>query len=136
MVLEATINELPKVAEQVLNSLGDKKVVVFRGDLGAGKTTLIKNICNLLQLKDEISSPTFSIVNEYLGFDGDIVYHFDFYRLKEEEEALDLGCDDYFYSGNLCLIEWPERVENLLPENRVEVEIEIVGEGRSFTIKS
>lgn len=131
----ATLEELGKVAESVLSFAEKTPVVLFRGDLGAGKTTLIKNICNFLDVKDEVSSPTFSIVNEYRNDAEKIVYHFDFYRLKEEEEALDMGAEDYFYSGNLCLIEWPSKIENLLPEQRVEVEISILEETRQFTIK-
>ena len=133
--LVATLDELDKVAELVLRFAENCPVVLFRGDLGAGKTTLIKNICNFLDVKDEVSSPTFSIVNEYQNESGKTIYHFDFYRLKEEEEALDMGAEDYFYSGNLCLIEWRSKIESLLPDQRVEVEISILNETRQFTIK-
>lgn len=131
----AAENELNEVVEVVVAATKKSNIVVFRGELGAGKTTLIKNICNFLQVIDEVNSPTFSIVNEYETETGKRLFHFDFYRLNEEEEALDIGVEDYFYSNNLCLIEWPSKIESLLPENRIEVEIAVVGEKREFTIK-
>ena len=135
IVLKASLEELPKVAAKVIELAKTTTIVVFRGDLGAGKTTLIKNICNLLNVKDQVSSPTFSLVNEYLGEKNEVLYHFDFYRIEEEEEALDMGCEDYFYSGKLCLIEWPEKIESLLPKERIEVVITFDGEERAFNIK-
>lgn len=131
----ASLAELALVAQQIIEQSKERPVVVFRGELGAGKTTLIKNICNLLHVKDEVNSPTFSIVNEYRTEADVSIYHFDFYRLKEEEEALDMGCEDYFYSGNLCLIEWPSKIENLLPDNRIEVSILRAEDKREFIIK-
>ncbi|MBL4707541.1 MAG: tRNA (adenosine(37)-N6)-threonylcarbamoyltransferase complex ATPase subunit type 1 TsaE [Flavobacteriales bacterium] len=109
-------------------------IISFRGDLGAGKTTLIKNICNFLGVKDEVTSPTFSIVNEYETHNKKTIYHFDFYRLESEEEAFDMGIEDYFYSTKLCLMEWPSKIEGLLPNDRIEVSISIVGNKREFTI--
>lgn len=103
---------IQEVAEAILSY--DKKVVLFKGDLGAGKTTLIKSICKKIGVKDDVQSPTFSIVNEYEALDT-LVYHFDFYRMESEEEAYDIGAEDYFYSGHLCLIEWPEKIESVLP---------------------
>jgi len=99
-------------------------VMAFYGPMGAGKTTLIKSLCKLLQVSDEVNSPTFSIVNEYLTADDASVFHFDFYRINKLEEAYDIGYENYFYSGNLCLIEWPEKIAQLLPEKHVEVLID------------
>ncbi len=135
IVLKASLEELPKVAAKVIELAKTTAIVVFRGDLGARKTTLIKNICNLLNVKDQVNSPTFSLVNEYLGEKNEVLYHFDFYRIEEEEEALDMGCEDYFYSGKLCLIEWPEKIESLLPKERIEVVITFNDEERAFNIK-
>lgn len=108
-----------------------RRVFAFYGKMGAGKTTFIKALCEVLEVKDVVNSPTFAIVNEY---HSDVlqqpVYHFDFYRIKHVEEAFDIGTDDYFYSGNLCLLEWPELIEPLLPDNVVSVEIEELPDGR------
>jgi len=130
----ATENELEKVSSILVDLATEYPVVAFRGDLGAGKTTLIKNMCNLLGVKEAVNSPTFSIVNEYKLVENKSVFHFDFYRLESEEEAYDIGVEDYFYEGNLCLIEWPSKIESLLPEKRIEVYIEIANKGREFTI--
>jgi len=130
----ATENELEKVSSILVDLATEYPVVAFRGDLGAGKTTLIKNMCNLLGLKEAVNSPTFSIVNEYKLVENKSVFHFDFYRLESEEEAYDIGVEDYFYEGNLCLIEWPSKIESLLPEKRLEIHISIAGEGREFII--
>jgi tRNA threonylcarbamoyladenosine biosynthesis protein TsaE len=111
-------------------------IILFRGEMGVGKTTLIKNICNFLKVKDEVSSPTFSIVNEYETEIGEVLYHFDFYRVEEEEEALDLGCEDYFYSNRICLIEWPSKIENLIPSNYVEVEIKLKSKQRIIAVRT
>ena len=108
------LEQLPAVAKEILKQL-KYKLVCFEGEMGAGKTTFIKEFVKLLGTKDDISSPTFSIVNEYDTENGK-VFHFDFYRLNDEEEALDFGIEDYFYSNAYCLMEWPSRVENLIPE--------------------
>ncbi len=100
----------------------DYKIWIFDGEMGAGKTTLIKSICKNLGVFDEVSSPTFSIVNEYKTVDGITVYHFDFYRIKSIEEAYDMGVEDYFSSGNICLIEWPEKIKEIL-ENEIVFQI-------------
>ena len=134
MKILATENELEKVSQVIIDLAKEYKIVAFRGDLGAGKTTLIKNMCNLLGVKDDVSSPTFSIVNEYESSGSESVFHFDFYRLESEEEAYDIGVEDYFYGGNLCLIEWPSKIEGLLPEKRLEVYIDIAKQGREFNI--
>lgn len=118
-----SINELPDVAEAVLEALQGRTVVAFRGEMGAGKTTLIRAIMAMLGSEDTISSPTFAIVNHYSTADSEPVYHFDFYRIERSEEAFDFGYEEYFYSGALCLVEWPEKIEALLPEGVMTVTI-------------
>ena len=127
--MKFTLENIDKAASEFLKELGDRKIVAFYGSMGAGKTTFIKAICDVLGVTDTVNSPTFAIVNEYLAANGESVYHFDFYRIKKIEEAYDFGYEDYFYSGNLCLIEWPELIEELLPEDTVRVKIEEVDEG-------
>ncbi len=124
--------QLEKAADDLLKFAGDRRVFLFEGEMGAGKTTFIKSICRKLGVDQLVSSPTFSIVNEYPS-PGGLVYHFDFYRLKDETEAYDLGYEDYFYSGNYCFIEWPSRVRNLWPDNSIMVDIHFVnGENREI----
>jgi tRNA threonylcarbamoyladenosine biosynthesis protein TsaE len=118
---EANQNDLLEVAHQFVKKAGDTKVWLFRGEMGSGKTTFIKVIGAALGVTDHMSSPTFSIVNEYLAKDDHKVYHFDFYRIKNEAEAYDIGTEEYFYSGNYCFIEWPEKIPSLIPAERVEV---------------
>ena len=128
-----SITELNGAAKALFNFSGDAKIFVFEGEMGAGKTTFIKTVCEELGITDVVSSPTFSIVNEYETPDT-TVYHFDFYRIKNIREAYDIGYEEYFYSGNICLIEWPERVAELLPENYIRVEITAISpERRVFT---
>lgn len=127
--MKFTLENIDKAASEFLKELGDRKIVAFYGSMGAGKTTFIKAICDVLGVTDTVNSPTFAIVNEYLAASGESVYHFDFYRIKKIEEAYDFGYEDYFYSGDLCLIEWPELIEELLPEDTVRVKIEEVDEG-------
>ncbi|MEE1098640.1 MAG: tRNA (adenosine(37)-N6)-threonylcarbamoyltransferase complex ATPase subunit type 1 TsaE [Alistipes sp.] len=130
-----SLNELPEVAEAILNELNGRTVVAFRGEMGAGKTTLIRSIMALLGSEDTISSPTFAIVNQYSTEAENTVYHFDFYRIERIEEAYDFGYEEYFYSGELCLVEWPEKIEPLLPDNVMTVNITIESETeRTFTI--
>lgn len=114
---------LPDVAERVIEQLNGRSVVVFRGEMGAGKTTLIRAIMAQLGSEDTISSPTFAIVNHYSTAEGEPVYHFDFYRINRIEEAYDFGYEEYFYSGDLCLVEWPEKIEGLLPDDVMTVRI-------------
>ena len=104
--------------------MGDGKVFAFYGKMGAGKTTFIKALCEVLGVEDVITSPTFAIINEYTDGNENPIYHFDFYRIKKLEEVYDMGYEDYFYSGNLCLLEWPELIEDILPENVIKVTIE------------
>lgn len=120
-----SIEELPEAAARFISSWGDRRLFAFDAPMGAGKTTFIAELCRRLGCLDEVSSPTFSIVNEYWREDGKKpVYHFDFYRIDSMEEALDLGLDDYFDSGAVCFMEWPEKVEEFLPEETVTVRIE------------
>lgn len=129
--------ELPQVAEAVLAATEHRTVVVFRGEMGAGKTTLIREIAAQLGCTDTVTSPTFAIVNQYQGADDRTVYHFDFYRIEDLREAYDFGYEEYFYSGDLCLVEWPERIEPLLPDEVVTVRIAVESEtARTFIIEA
>ncbi|RZM29920.1 MAG: tRNA (adenosine(37)-N6)-threonylcarbamoyltransferase complex ATPase subunit type 1 TsaE [Pedobacter sp.] len=121
--------DLKQAATALLAFAGSAKLFIFEGEMGAGKTTFIKQVCQALGVDDLVSSPTFSIVNEYLSPSGS-VYHFDFYRIKNLQEAYDIGYEDYFYSGDICLIEWPEKVTELLPPSYVKVSINILGDTR------
>ena len=112
---------LPQVAQQLLSHFPDERFFAFFAEMGVGKTTLIKAICRQLGVDDNVCSPTFAIINEYHTSEHEAVYHFDFYRLKRSEEAYDIGCEEYFYSGCYCLVEWPEVVESLLPSHYVRV---------------
>ena len=118
------VGELAEVARKLLCTFGEERFFAFFGKMGVGKTTLIKELCAVLGVKDNVCSPTFAIVNEYSDSDGEPVYHFDFYRLKSVAEAYDIGYEEYFYSGCYCFTEWTEKVEELLPEHYVRVEIE------------
>ncbi len=147
------ITELPSAAESILKYAQGKKIFCFYGELGAGKTTLIKEICKQLGVIDTGSSPTYSIINEYeapllspqkgedglpssspMGRLGGALYHFDLYRLKSESEIYDIGYEDYIFSGNYCFIEWPEKMEHLLSEKYVKVKINVDGEERNISI--
>ena len=116
------LNNIRETAREFIANMGDHKVFAFYGKMGAGKTTFIKAICEELGVEDIITSPTFAIINEYTGQDQTI-YHFDFYRIKKLEEVYDMGYEEYFYSGALCFIEWPELIEEVLPEDTVKVTI-------------
>lgn len=116
------LSELPRAATQILEEAEGNRIFLFYAEMAMGKTTLIKELCKQLGVEDNVSSPTFSIVNEYAG-KQEKIYHFDFYRIKDEQEAFDLGYEEYFYSGNYCFVEWPEKIENLLPENAVSISI-------------
>ena len=129
-----SIDQLEEVAQQIIAN-NRKKVILFNGEMGVGKTTLIKQLCKTLGVTGATSSPTFSLVNEYEANDNQLVYHFDFYRLNKEEEALDMGIDDYLYSGNWCFIEWAEKIPNLIPEVHSAITISLLPDGkRSLTL--
>ncbi len=124
--MEIRINSLENIneaARQFIDNIGDRTIFAFFGSMGAGKTTFIKAICEELGVEDVITSPTFAIVNEYTTGEGDPLYHFDFYRIKKLDEFFDMGGEDYFESGNLCFIEWPELIEEVMPEDAVNVTI-------------
>lgn len=132
-----SLADLPKVAERFVEDWKANELVAFWGKMGVGKTTFIKAICKVLGVEDIVSSPTFSIVNEYTTAIGTPLYHFDFYRIDDEQEALDFGVEEYWYSGNLCLMEWPEKVDGLLPDGILEVKIDVLGGGvREITVTS
>lgn len=124
-----SLDQIKEVAEQIIAS-NPKKIILFNGEMGVGKTTLIKQLCKTLGVEDATSSPTFSLVNEYQTANNQTVYHFDFYRLNKETEALDMGVDDYLYSGNWCFIEWSEKIANLLPEEYSTINITLVEDGK------
>ena len=122
MIKNYSLQQLPEIAKELLQ-FSKHKILLFYGDMGVGKTTLIKEIVKQLGVSDTVSSPTFSLVNEYHSKNNEKVYHFDFYRIEKEEEAMDMGIEEYFYSDSWCLVEWPNKVENLLPLNSVIVTI-------------
>ena len=120
---EVKLEDLAALSGELLKEGGHYPVWLFHGEMGAGKTTLIKSICARLGVKDVMSSPTFSIVNEYNAGDDEKIYHFDYYRIKNEAEAYDIGSEEYFYSGNLCFVEWPEKIPSLIPAEHIEISI-------------
>ena len=124
-----SLDEINKVAEKILSE-NPQKVILFNGEMGAGKTTLIKVLAEKLGVNDATNSPTFSLVNEYQLPNNQYIYHFDMYRLKNEIEALDMGIDDYLYSGNWCFIEWADKIVNLLPEEHSSIEIKTLPDGK------
>jgi len=135
ILISETLDRLDETTAQIIQFAGNTPIFLFYGEMGAGKTTLIKSLCEQLGSTEPATSPTFSIVNEYPSPSGKI-YHFDFYRLKNETEALDMGYEEYFYSGAYCFIEWPEKIPNLLPEHCVTVRISVTGENsRSIRIE-
>jgi tRNA threonylcarbamoyladenosine biosynthesis protein TsaE len=128
-----SLEEIDTVAKQVLDS-NPEKVILFNGEMGAGKTTFIKVLCKILGVKNPTSSPTFSLVNEYQTTTNQLVYHFDVYRLKQQSEALDMGIDEYLYSGNYCFIEWAEKISDLIPENHSVITISTLADGKRSLI--
>lgn len=131
-----SVDKIQEAVRQFVCQMGDAKVFAFYGKMGAGKTTFIKAICQELGVEDVITSPTFALVNEYTAGDGSPIFHFDFYRVKKLEEVYDMGYEDYFYSGALCLMEWPELVEELLPQDAVAVTIHANADGsRSIDVE-
>ncbi len=129
-------DQLHEVAAALLDSLDGRTVVALRGEMGAGKTTLVRAVAEQLGASDQVTSPTFALVNQYEGAEGERIFHFDFYRIEDEREAFDLGYEEYFYSGDLCFVEWPEKIEGLMPDAVMEVRITVEGPTeRSFEIE-
>ena len=127
----SSLETIRESARTFINNMGDNTIFAFYGKMGSGKTTFIKALCEELGVEDVVTSPTFAIVNEYRSATtAELIYHFDFYRIKKLEEVYDMGYEDYFYSGSLCLIEWPELIEELLPEDAVKVFIEELPDGK------
>ena len=129
-----SLEDLPSIADQLITEAGEHRLFAFYGKMGAGKTTLINSILEVLGVDDGGSSPTFSLVNEYEGRLGEPIYHFDFYRIENLEEVYDIGYEDYFFSTNYCFIEWPEKVEELLPHDVVKVQIRVEGDHREILL--
>jgi tRNA threonylcarbamoyladenosine biosynthesis protein TsaE len=133
----ASLKELEKTAKKLVSVFPEHRIFAFYGKMGAGKTTFIQAICKTLGSNDNVTSPTFALINEYKTQELSSIFHFDFYRIKDLEEAFDLGYEDYLYSGEYCLIEWPEKIEPLLPEKLVEVKIEVNdNETRTITARA
>lgn len=124
-----SLSEIDRVAEEFLREIGDNTLIAFYAPMGSGKTTFTTAITRVLGVKDAVCSPTFTIINEYRTAKGDSMFHFDFYRINRLSEAMDLGLDDYFYSGCLCIMEWPENIEELLPEETLKVTITVNTDG-------
>ena len=134
-IIIKSLDQIEQAARIFVKNIGTRKVFAFYGKMGAGKTTFIKAVCRALGVEDVITSPTFAIVNEYTDATGSPVFHFDFYRIKKLEEVYDMGYEDYFYSHNLCFLEWPELIEDILPDDAVRVSIEELPDGcRRLTI--
>lgn len=131
MEISFSLDQLEAVAKQILEQ-NPNKVILFHGEMGVGKTTLIKVLAKILGVNDVTSSPTFSLVNEYHTVDNQTVYHFDFYRLNKETEALDMGADEYLYSGNWCFIEWAEKIPSLIPDDHSSISIRLLADGKRF----
>lgn len=128
MTQEVTIKDtadLGRAADEFLRKIGNNRIIAFFAPMGAGKTTFTTALCKRLGVEDAVCSPTFTIINEYRTSDGEPVFHFDFYRIGKLSEAMDIGIDDYFYSGNFCIMEWPENIEDLLPEETLRVRITV-----------
>lgn len=122
--------DLNTAAKKIIEAIGSRKIIAFYGQMGSGKTTLIKHICQELNVTDVVNSPTFSLVNEYQLPNGEPIYHFDFYRISKIEEAFDFGYEEYFFSEYLCLIEWPEIIENLIPSDAARLSIRVLDNGK------
>lgn len=130
MTIKFSLEEINTVAKKILATPSLKKVITFHAQMGAGKTTFIKELVKELGVDDNSSSPTFSLVNEYRTRNGEVVYHFDLFRLNSEEEGYDMGLDEYFYSEEWCFIEWPEKTPNLIPIDHAHISIKVLADGR------
>lgn len=123
------LNEIKIVVKEFIQAMGENRLFALNGAMGVGKTTFVKAFAEEYGIEDDVNSPTFSIVNEYMSRDGAKIYHFDFYRINHISEALDFGCEEYFYSGNICFMEWSEKISQLLPENVVNIDLKEVYDG-------
>ncbi len=130
----SSLQELDAAADHFLEEAGEHAVIAFSGEMGAGKTTFIQALCRTLGVRTEVNSPTFSLVNEYFTPAGNSIFHFDLYRIETQEELFDMGYEEYFFSGSLCLIEWPEKARNLIPEDALWVTI-VIGENEARAIQ-
>ena len=128
MVVDFTLADIEKVAAKLISAIKEKKVIAFHGEMGAGKTTFIHAVCNVLSVQDVVGSPTFSIINEYVSGSGEVIFHLDLYRLKNEAEAIAAGVEDCLYSGKLCMIEWPEKVNDILPVDTIHCYLKSTGD--------
>jgi tRNA threonylcarbamoyladenosine biosynthesis protein TsaE len=128
MDVNFSLDNINEAAKTFLQAIGAKKVIALHGQMGAGKTTFVHAICDELEIADAVSSPTFSIINEYKSASGEVIYHLDLYRLKNDQEAINAGVEDCFYSGNLCLVEWPEITPALFPDDTVHCYLSVSGE--------
>jgi tRNA threonylcarbamoyladenosine biosynthesis protein TsaE len=128
-IIVFNVHQLDDAAKKLITFAGANRVWLFEGDLGAGKTTLIKAVCRNFNVEDTVNSPSFSVVNEYKGKNGARFYHLDFYRIKDEEEAMDIGAEEYIFSGDYCFIEWPSKISSLLPQQYVSVSIQVEPDG-------
>lgn len=131
-----TLAELPGIARKILHFYPEERIFAFYGDLGAGKTTMIKELCRLLGVTQQVTSPSFAIVNEYDAGGIDLIYHFDFYRIKKLTEVLDIGYEEYLYSGNYCFLEWADKIEDLLPDQYLSITISVTGLNDGREIKT
>jgi tRNA threonylcarbamoyladenosine biosynthesis protein TsaE len=127
MTVNFTLLEIDQIAKDFLSTNKERKVIAFHGEMGAGKTTFIHALCKAMQVTSVVSSPTFSVINEYNTVTGDIVYHMDLYRLKDEADAMSTGIEECLYSGNVCLVEWPEKAPGILPDDTLHVFITLIG---------
>ena len=132
-----TLADIQYASRLLLNNFPEHKVFAFYAGMGAGKTTLIKSLCLELGVKSSVNSPSFALINEYPLENGNAVFHFDFYRIKTIQEAYSIGSEDYFYSGNVCFIEWPEKIEDLLPDDCIRLDIQVLESGeRRLSVRS
>ncbi len=128
-IIISELSQIHRAAKEFLEALGDNRIIAFYGEMGAGKTTFIKALCDVLGVEDIVNSPTFTIINEYRTDSDDSIYHFDFYRINKIEEVLDIGFEEYLYGDGLLLMEWPEKIEPLLPENTLRVSVKVNEDG-------
>ncbi len=124
------LSHIEDAAREFLSKKGDTPVIALYGEMGAGKTTFTKSLCKVLGVLDGVNSPTFTLINEYRTSDGETIYHFDFYRINKLEEAFDIGFEEFVESGNLCIIEWPEKIEQILPPDTLKVKISVLDDGK------